>query len=155
MDTLEAIRATAGSETGRATFAAQHVPLYEAALTLYHQQGQNKEAFFTAERGRARTFLDSLATGYVQLKDNQAANLLRQEQEAYAHRQAIQDNLAKAKAQKLPDKESDRYLLQDYSLVMLPSTSALRFVTAQEAQGSRVEILSLPPSPHCRQPDHR
>jgi tetratricopeptide (TPR) repeat protein len=98
MDTFEAVRAVAGSEQGRASFIAQYADLYARAAGLFHQQGQDEAAFFTSERGRARAFLDSLATGQVQLSDNEAANLLAQEQEAYAQRQAVQDALARARA---------------------------------------------------------
>ena len=103
MDTFERIRAVAGSEAGRATFIAQYAHLYTRAAGLFHQQGQAEEAFFTSERGRARAFLDSLATGHVELTDNEADALLVQEQEAYAGRQAAQDALVKARALDPPD----------------------------------------------------
>jgi parallel beta-helix repeat protein len=98
MDTFEVVRTVAGSEAGRASFIAQHASLYVQAAGLFHQQGQDEEAFFTSERGRARAFLDSLATGHVELSDDEAAALLAQEQEAYAGRQAAQDALARARA---------------------------------------------------------
>ena len=60
MDVFETIRAMAGSETGRASFIAQHAKLYTRAVYLFHRQGQDKDAFFTSERGRARAFLDTL-----------------------------------------------------------------------------------------------
>jgi tetratricopeptide (TPR) repeat protein len=103
MDIFEAVRATAGSEEGRAGFIAQHAPLYTQSTNLFHQLNQEEAAFFTSERGRARTFLDSLATGEVQLSDNAAANLLAQEQEAYTQRQAVRDALAQARALNPPD----------------------------------------------------
>lgn len=103
MDIFEAVRAMAGSEQGRAVFIAQYANLYNRAVALYHRQGQDEEAFLAAERGRARTFLDGLATGQVQLSDNAAADLLAQEQETYAQCQAIRDALAKAKALNPPD----------------------------------------------------
>ncbi len=103
IDILETVRVVAGSEQGRAAFIAQHAELYARAAGLFHQQGQDEEAFFISERGRARAFLDSLATGQVELTDNEAAELLVQEQEVYAQRQSIQDNLAKARALNPPD----------------------------------------------------
>ena len=103
IDVLESVRAVAGSEAGRAGFIAQHASLYNRAVGLYHQQGQDAEAFRTSERGRARAFLDSLTTGYVELSDNAAADLWNREQEAYAVRQATQDALARARALDPPD----------------------------------------------------
>lgn len=103
MDVLEVVRAMAGSEQGRASFIAQYASLYVQAAGLFHQLGQDEDAFFTSERGRARAFLDSLATGQVHLSDNAAADLLAHEQEAYAQRQAAQDALAKARVLDPPD----------------------------------------------------
>jgi tetratricopeptide (TPR) repeat protein/CHAT domain-containing protein len=103
MDIFEAIRAAAGSESGRAMFIAQHAGLYDHAIELYHAQGQDDKAFDISERGRARAFLDSLATGYVELSDDAAADLYVREQEAYAVRQVAQDALVTARAQQPPD----------------------------------------------------
>jgi tetratricopeptide (TPR) repeat protein len=99
MTVFESVRATAGSEAGRASFIAQYADLYDRAVNLYHAQGQDDQAFFTAERGRARAFLDSMSTGYVQLSDAASADLLAPEQAAYAARQAVQDALSRARAQ--------------------------------------------------------
>jgi CHAT domain-containing protein/tetratricopeptide (TPR) repeat protein len=98
MGTVETVRTMAGSELGRAGFIARYAGLYTRAAHLFHQQGQDEEAFFTSERGRARAFLDSLATGYVELSDSAAASLLACELEAYATRQAAQEALAGARA---------------------------------------------------------
>jgi CHAT domain-containing protein/Tfp pilus assembly protein PilF len=103
MEQLETVRARAGSEQGRAGFIAQYADLYRRAVDLFHRQNQEGEAFFTTERGRARAFLDSLATGQVRLSDDDAADLLAQEQERYAHRQAIRLELAEARAADPPD----------------------------------------------------
>jgi CHAT domain-containing protein/Tfp pilus assembly protein PilF len=98
MTILETVRASAGSEQARAGFIGQYSPLYTNAALLYHQQGQDELAFLTSERGRARAFLDSLTTGYIQLSDQEAQELLVAEQETYAARQAAQDALVKARA---------------------------------------------------------
>src|SRR4030067_588559 len=98
MDILEEVREAAGSEQSRVKFIAQHAELYDRARALFHQTGQGTDASLPTERGRARAFLDSRATGYVQLSDDEAAGLLVREQEAYAQRQAAQDALAKARA---------------------------------------------------------
>ena len=103
MEVADAVRAVSGSEAGRASFIARFAALYAQAVGLYHQLGQDAEAFFASERGRARAFLDSLSTGQVELADDTAADLFAREQEAYAARQAAQDALAKAKALNPPD----------------------------------------------------
>jgi CHAT domain-containing protein/Tfp pilus assembly protein PilF len=103
MDALEAVRAVAGSEAGRAAFIAQYAELYARAVGLQHAQGQDQDAFATSERGRARAFLDSLATGHVELSDDEATGLLTAEQEAYAARQTAQNALTRAGALEPPD----------------------------------------------------
>lgn len=97
MTALEALRAIAGSEAGRAAFIAQYAGLYHSAVRLYHEQRQDEQAFQTSERGRARTFLDAVSSGHVELSDNQAAELLAREQETYAQWQGLQDTLARAR----------------------------------------------------------
>lgn len=103
LDMLEQVRATAGSEQARAGFIGQFADLYARAAALAHQQGQDDLAFQISERGRARAFLDSLATSKVQLSDQESQALLIREQESYAAHQAAQDALAKARAAKSPD----------------------------------------------------
>ncbi|MCL4298816.1 MAG: CHAT domain-containing protein [Anaerolineae bacterium] len=100
---FETIRANAGSEAGRAGFIAQRISTYQAVVNLFYQQGQDEAAFYATEQSRARAFLDSLATGYIQLSDNEAAGLLAQEQELYIRRQALQDSLAQAQAAQPPE----------------------------------------------------
>ncbi|NCC32649.1 MAG: CHAT domain-containing protein, partial [Chloroflexia bacterium] len=70
---------------------------YERAALLAAQQGQGEMAFFTSERGRARAFLDGLATGAVQLADDVAQQLFAHEQETYRIRQVAQDALISAR----------------------------------------------------------
>jgi len=103
MDYFDESRARIWSEQGRAAFIAQHASLYAYAVGLFHQQGEDEEAFFTSERGRARTFLDSLATGQIELADDLAVALLAREQEVYAERQAAQQALDNALASNSQD----------------------------------------------------
>lgn len=98
MTLLETLRANAGGEQGRASFIAKFNRLYARAIALYHQQGQNEQAFFTSERNRARSFLDSLVTDHVLLNDNTAADLLVRERDTYNRRQALQAAIRQAKA---------------------------------------------------------
>ena len=105
MDVFETIRAIAGDDQERASFTDQYIRLYHRTIGLYHQQGQNEAAFLTSERGRARSFLDSLATGKVQLSDEELQALINQERAAYDERFAIQVQLARVRAQNPPDEE--------------------------------------------------
>lgn len=103
MSVVESVRAVAGSEQARASFIAQYADMYNRAVGLHYQQGEEAKAFHTSERGRARAFLDSLATGDVVLSDDTATELLAREREAYAFRQAALDALARARAVNLSD----------------------------------------------------
>ena len=96
MDLFERSRATAGSEQGRASFIAQYSSTYIDVTMLYYQEHQNADAFRTSERGRARAFLNSLATGNVQLNDHENADLLTREQQTYRARELAQKALAAA-----------------------------------------------------------
>lgn len=102
MAIYESVRAAAGSEFGRISFATQYVGLYEDVVKLYHARGEDEKAFLTSERGRARAFLDSLATDDVQLSDETSAELLAQERTLYAKQQATRTALAQARAHPLP-----------------------------------------------------
>lgn len=101
LDIGETIRAAAGSEQGRSSFIAQFKDEYDFVVAELHRQGEDEAAFFTAERSRARSFLDSLATGQVQLNDSDA-DIFNREEEAYRHRQTLLDTLIKARAQSPP-----------------------------------------------------
>jgi CHAT domain-containing protein/Tfp pilus assembly protein PilF len=103
MDVFEAVRAATGSEQGRASYIAQYADLYDGAIGLLNQQGDDEEAFYTSERGRARAFLDSITTGHIELGDNATNDLLAKEQEAYTRRQAAQDALERARDLDPPD----------------------------------------------------
>jgi tetratricopeptide (TPR) repeat protein len=135
---FEDIRATAGSDEARASFIAQHAHVYARAITLYHQQGQDEQAFVTSERGRARSFLDSLATGTVQLDDNEARDLFDREMEAYAVRQAAQEALAKSRATDPPDEELIADLEQQLANAEQEHAAAL---DAIEARGGQLAAL--------------
>ena len=102
-DVLESVRAAAGSEEARAAFIDQYTALYDGTVEAALHLQQPDAAFLASERGRARAFLDSLATGEVQLGDVRNAGLLAQEQAAYAARQAAQDALAAAHGLTPPD----------------------------------------------------
>jgi CHAT domain-containing protein len=99
MDVIESVRASAGDEEGRISFFDQHVDLYSHVVALYHQLGRDDLAFSTSERGRARAFLDTISTGYVEWADDEATELLSQEQETYSTLKAAKAALERAKMQ--------------------------------------------------------
>jgi len=140
MEILEAVRAVAGSEQGRASFIAKYAFSYASTIYLFHQQGQDETAFFTSERGRARAFLDSLATRQVQLTDNEAADLLAHEQATYAQRQTIQDALAQTRALDAPDP----VLIADLEAQLVEAEAA--YGEAQAAiEARRDQLVALVP----------
>lgn len=96
IDLIETIRATAGGDQGRTSFIAQYTDLYDAAIALLHDQNQVDLIFSITERSRARTFLDSLATGQVELSDIEVGGLLVQEQWLYQQQQSLTEALDQA-----------------------------------------------------------
>jgi CHAT domain-containing protein len=100
---VDSARAVAGSEAGRAGVAARYAELYQLAVALYHQVGREADAFRASEQGRARAFLDALATGEVQLSDQTTADLLARERELYARLLGAQYALAATAALRPPD----------------------------------------------------
>ncbi|MDM8526699.1 tetratricopeptide repeat protein [Anaerolineales bacterium HSG24] len=100
---FDEIRSTAGNDQARSSYIAQYADLYDSTVFIYHLLNQPDQAFFTSEQNRARSFMDALATGHVQLDDNDMVDLYNQEQSLYSQRQAVQDNLAKAKAREDTD----------------------------------------------------
>jgi len=149
MEVFESVRAVAGSEAGRAGFIAQHAGLYDRAVGLCHEQSQDAEALHTSERARARAFLDSMATGYVELSDNAIADLLAREQETYAVRQTAQDALVRARAQQPLDPQLVTDLETQLSQVEEEYATALAAIEARGDQlaalvPGRSRVLDLP-----------
>ncbi|MCP4995644.1 MAG: tetratricopeptide repeat protein [Gammaproteobacteria bacterium] len=136
IDIFEAVRTEAGSEQGRAEFIAQYADLYHWTVDLFHQQDQAEEAFSTTERGRARTFLDSMATGQVRLRDDDAAELLVQEQELHAQRLTIRFALTEARAVNPPDPDS----VADLEIQLAKAEAA--YAAVQDAIAARGAALA-------------
>jgi len=106
LDVLEDVRTTVGSDTARARFISsieEKSAIFEGTILLAYQEDERFMAFRTTEHGRARTFLDGLATGQVQLADNEANELIERESSLYTERQATQDAIAQARAADPPD----------------------------------------------------
>lgn len=80
---FQSIRAVSGNDAARASFIAQYAEVYQHTIDLYVQENLLSEAFLISEQGRSRSFNDALATGSVQLSEDDAAPLLEAEQAAY------------------------------------------------------------------------
>jgi tetratricopeptide (TPR) repeat protein len=131
---LDDIRANAGNETNRISFIAQHTGLYNRAVRLAHQQGQDDRAYLLSEQGRARTFLDSLATGQVQLDNAGAQKLVIAEQEAFTVRLAAQEALARARAVNPPDAFLVADLERQLTAAEQAHTAALAAIEQHDSQ---------------------
>ncbi|MBZ5526097.1 MAG: CHAT domain-containing protein, partial [Acidobacteriia bacterium] len=69
-----------GADEVRAGFRARHARYYKDYIELLMQQGQPEVAFHVLERSRARTLLETLAAGHVDVRQGVDASLLAQEQ---------------------------------------------------------------------------
>jgi CHAT domain-containing protein/tetratricopeptide (TPR) repeat protein len=75
----ERLRAGVAAEELRTSLAASWRDIYEAAALLQLQLGRPEAAFATAERARARTFLDQLASNRLDPRQGADAELLAEE----------------------------------------------------------------------------
>jgi CHAT domain-containing protein len=71
--------------------------VFNFAVLLAHQLGDDAQAFEFGERGRARLLLDMLTTGQLELSDSAAKTLMTQEREQYIMRQLAEDVLEQAR----------------------------------------------------------
>ena len=95
---LSQVGAEGGSQV--ASFAlsgslVQFAELYPYVAGIYHQLGMDEQAFYTAERGRARLFLNMLTAGQLELLDEMGVDLLAQERDAFILRQIARDDVAR------------------------------------------------------------
>jgi tetratricopeptide (TPR) repeat protein len=123
IDILESVRGRVDNDQDRTSLVNDYTVAYDRVISLYHRQGAIDQAFEYSERGRERTFQDLLATGHVQLGDNESAALLSKEQQAYSLFQAAQNALAKARTQTPLDSD------------LIATLEAQLFSTKQEYQG--------------------
>jgi CHAT domain-containing protein/Tfp pilus assembly protein PilF len=112
IDLIESVRLQAGSEVGRTEFISQYQDLYNRVIELHLQQVQLEQAFEVSERGRARAFLDSLSTDYIELSDQDVAGLLQVEREAYARLQATREALALLQVQAVDAEQIEKLAAQ-------------------------------------------
>jgi len=102
---IESIRTISGNDIARAGFIAEYSYLYSNVMELYLQDNLFVEAFLINEQGRARSFGDGLATGRVQLTDNENTSLIDAELSSYNAVIIAQDVLAQARTLDPPDPE--------------------------------------------------
>lgn len=93
---IELLRASAlNTEAGLASFSARSQTVYDEAADLLYDLGRPGEALEMAEQGRARAFLDILATVRSGLPDELTPEQRKQEDSKLARITAVQKNLWK------------------------------------------------------------
>jgi CHAT domain-containing protein len=68
-----------GGESGRADFRANHQNPYRELVDLLVQQGQSEHAFEVLERSRARSFVEMLNSGHIDIRKGVDPALLEQQ----------------------------------------------------------------------------
>ena len=94
LDAVEDVRALAGGEAERASFAAQHESIYQDAIDLHYRVGHYQEAFQIAERARARAFLDLIGNQRVDFREGAATELIERQQTLLQQIAGIQNEIA-------------------------------------------------------------
>lgn len=98
LDVYDTVRTTAGSDAARIGIVEQNFFAYDRPVWLAHQLGRDDLAFAISERGRARAFLDGLATGTIELSDDATNQLFQRERETALTWLLAQDALNQARA---------------------------------------------------------
>lgn len=94
---LETVRAKAGSDIGRTSFISQYREIYDLSISLSLLDNiDEKNALLISEYGKARSFLDSLSSGSVELSDNGGEELFNNEQRSYERLITLKDAIARA-----------------------------------------------------------
>lgn len=104
---IEEVRASAGDDQSRLQFFTAVVGIYYKLIAVQLDQSRVEQAFEVSERGRARSFLDTLSTGTVQLASAEDQALFEQTARRYAEREQARALLAaqQAKSERLPSYE--------------------------------------------------
>jgi CHAT domain-containing protein/tetratricopeptide (TPR) repeat protein len=152
---MDSLRQRAGSSLARRGFLDQFAAMYRHLVLNTLRLGLSEKAFVLSERGRARTLLDELTSGSVTLSDTFAGQLLQQEQDLFTQRRAIDDELARRRAQPgvsrqdLADLEARRVQIeQDYGITLARLRAAneeLAALASGEPLGVKEVQHLLPP----------
>ena len=138
INTIESIRIGAGSEAGRLSYSAQFADIYTNVIKLHYQLNNNSEAYLASEKGRARTFLDSLATNQVILSESGNDDLFV-EQPLYSIDEANDTILHYEQVQELLRKIEQPTALISY--YMLGDEGSLAFIISSDKE---LQVVSLP-----------
>lgn len=103
LDVFDGVRTMANAEAARTTVVNRYYFAYDRPVWLAHRLGDDDLAFAVSERGRARAFLDTLATGAIELSDAEAKALFQEERQMFLALQQAQTALNRARAQSSPD----------------------------------------------------
>lgn len=104
----ERLRAGVAAEELRTSLAAGWRSIYEAAARLQMQLGRPEEAFATAERARARTFLDQLGGARLDVRQGADAALLSQEEALRAEMAQLDRQLRQEQAKPSGQRDAAR-----------------------------------------------
>ncbi|MEM7034635.1 MAG: CHAT domain-containing protein, partial [Chloroflexota bacterium] len=97
LNIIEAIRATTSTDQARSLFADQYAAIYHHVIAYLYQQDRPETLFFTLERNRARTFLDSLSTQQVSFNNDEITALFILENRLYSEQLALRDAIRQSK----------------------------------------------------------
>jgi CHAT domain-containing protein len=93
IDLLESVHAGLKAEAVQSAFAGGTSTYYDAAVRLLLQQGREEEAFYYAERARARTLLDLLGNQRVHPKAGEDPGLIEKEAQQRGELAALEERL--------------------------------------------------------------
>lgn len=103
LDVFDGVRTMANAEEARTTVVNTYYFAYDRPVWLAHRLGDDDLAFAVSKRGRARAFLDTLATGAIELSDAEANALFQEERRTFLALQQAQTALNRERARPSPD----------------------------------------------------
>jgi len=96
IEVAESIRDRLRAESQKSTYASQISTFYGDIILLLKRSGQSASAFAYSERGRARSFLDLLASAQVKVGKPKHQEFLSKEAEYADQKQGIEQQIASA-----------------------------------------------------------
>src|SRR5215213_6419343 len=93
IEVYESVRSSAGFDITKSALFSFIPDSYRDTVALYHMQGLDEDAFKVSERGRARSFLDSLVTGHIELSEDGSKGLINRELQSYENLQFVKKSL--------------------------------------------------------------
>lgn len=108
IEASERIRTAARLEEFRIKVAEQAAATYQRAFQVHWLLGERVEAFELSERARARTFLDQVSDGSIDVMKGASAQVIRQDQFLRGQLGTIEQQLREALAQPAPQQNQPR-----------------------------------------------